>query len=65
MILGWAKNLNVSPDYILYDISYENVIIYTRATPQYDDEKQEWDERLDANNPNNFNNDSDEEEFVT
>lgn len=65
MILGWAKNLNTTPDYILYDISYENAIIYARATPQYDDEKDEWDDSLDANNPDNFNNDSNgEEEFV-
>ncbi len=54
MILGWAKNLNTTPDYILYDISYENVILYTRATPQYNDEKDDWDEEIDANVVGNF-----------
>lgn len=34
------------------------------ATPMYDDEEDKWDESLDANNPNNFNNNSDEEEYV-
>ena len=53
-MLGWAKNLNATPDYILYEISHANLVLYTRATPYYDDEKNEWDESIDANNPNNF-----------
>ena len=58
MIIGWSKAMNVSPDYILYEISYENLLLYSAATPLYDDEKDEddgWDESLDANNPDNFN----------
>jgi hypothetical protein len=38
-------------------------VLYTKATPYYDDEKDEWDDSLDANNPNNFSN-TEEEEFV-
>lgn len=65
MILGWAKNLNVSPNYVLYEMSYENLLLYSKATPCYDDEKDEWDEALDANNPNNFKDSNNEEIFVT
>ena len=38
-------------------------MLYTKATPYYDDEKDEWDDRLDANNPGNFSN-NDKEVFV-
>lgn len=65
MILGWAKNLNTTPDYVLYEISHENLVLYTKAMPLYDDEKDEWDDSLDANNPDNFNDNNDEEEYVT
>lgn len=63
MILGWAKTLNTSPEYVLYEISYENMVLYTKAMPYYDDEKDDWDDSIDANNPNNFNN-YDKEVFV-
>ena len=46
-------------------MSYENLLLYTAATPQYDDEKDEWDDSIDANNPDNFKNtNEEEEEFV-
>ena len=38
-------------------MSYENLLLYSAATPGYDDVKEEedtWDESLDANNPDNF-----------
>ncbi len=64
-MLGWAKNLNATPSQILYDISYENLVMYTKATPYYDDVKDEWDDALDANNPDNFKNiDSSKEIYV-
>ena len=48
----------------MYDMSYLNCIMYTSSLPMYDDEEP-WDDSLDANNPNNFNdNDSDEEEYI-
>lgn len=64
MILSWAKNLNVTPDYVLYEMTYENLIMYSAATPQFDDEKDEWDDSLDANNPDNFKKFNDKEIFV-
>jgi hypothetical protein len=46
-------------------MSYENILMYTAATPSYNDEKDEWDDSIDANNPDNFkNNNDEEEEFV-
>jgi hypothetical protein len=35
-------------------MSYRNLLLYSSATPQYDDEKSTWDSSLDANNPDNF-----------
>lgn len=65
MIYSWAKMLNSTPDYVLYETSYENLLMYGYAAPSYDDEdEQEWDDSLDANNPDNFNDDDEEEEFV-
>ena len=54
----------------LYDISYKNVIMYSRAMPMPNDETEDdkplFDESLDANNPDNFNkfNDFEDEEVV-
>lgn len=68
MIFSWAKLLNTTPDYILYDISYQNLILFSAAAPSYDDvndkEDEDWDDSIDANNPDNFNNGTDEEETV-
>lgn len=60
MILGWAKTLNTTPEYVLYEISYANLVLYTKATPYYDDEKDDWDDSIDANNPDNFSNNNEE-----
>ena len=55
--------LNTTPDYVLYEVSYENLLMYGYAVPSYDDEEaEEWGDRLDANNPYNFNDNADEEE---
>ena len=61
MILGVCKNIGCTPDYALYEMSYANVILYSRATPTYDDikesresKKKKFDKSLDANNPDNF-----------
>ena len=63
MIIGWSKNFGTTPEHVLWDMSYLNCIMYTSATPMYGDKEEKWDERLDANNPDNFK-DNDEEEFV-
>lgn len=52
----------------MYDISYINAILYSKATPMYGDKSDEedvplYDETKDANNPNLFN-DFDEEAVV-
>lgn len=44
-------------------MSYQNIIMYGAATPSYDDEKDDFDDSIDANNPDNFKT-NDEEEFV-
>ena len=69
MIYGWAQALHCTPEYILHQISYENLVLYSSAAPSYDikdKEEEEWDDSIDANNPDNFNNsnDTDEEEFI-
>lgn len=39
--------------------------MYSAATPQYDDEKEsEWDESINANNPDNFKMEDDEEIYI-
>lgn len=36
--------------------------MYGCAAPHYDDEDDGWDDSIDANNPDNFKSDNDEEE---
>lgn len=55
MIYSWAKSLGVTPEHVLFEMSYKNLLLYAAAIPQYDDEEDNWDPKLDANNPDNFN----------
>lgn len=72
MIYSWAKNLGCTVEHILYDMSYRNLLLYSVATPQFDDEKEkDWRPKLDANNPDNFKpavtnskDSGEEEEFI-
>lgn len=60
-----SKNLDAPLDYILNEMSYENLIMYGYSIPSYEPRKKgekEWDESLDASNPDNFKNSNDEEE---
>ncbi|MCC8155483.1 MAG: hypothetical protein LIP01_15650 [Tannerellaceae bacterium] len=43
-------------------MSYPNLIMYSSVLPAYDDLKEEerFDESIDVNNPDNFNNEQDE-----
>ena len=61
-----SKNLGLTPDYILNELSYENLIMYGYSLPSYDtgSEAEEWDDSIDANNPDNFNDLEAEEEEV-
>lgn len=52
------------PSEVLYDISYENLLLYSKATPCYDDVKDDWDSTIDANNPDNFKGTADNNEEV-
>ena len=74
MIWSLSQSTGLSIDDILYKWSFENVLLFSRATPSYDtDEKEEkqeekWDPALDANNPDNFsinpNSDNEDEEYI-
>lgn len=67
MIYAWTQAFNTTPEYILHGISYKNLILYSSAAPSYGDTKDggdEWDDSIDANNPDNFNNNEEEEEFI-
>jgi hypothetical protein len=42
-------------------------LLYSNASPSYDNtgsSEEEWDETIDANNPDNFNSNSEEEETI-
>lgn len=57
-----AKSFGVSFDYVLYDLSYYNMLMYGFATPSYNskkDKEEPWDDSIDANNPDNFSDTSD------
>ena len=69
-MLGVAKMFGMTDKEALYDISYKNAIMYSRAMPMPNDETEDdqplYDDSLDANNPDNFNkfNDFEDEEVV-
>ena len=67
-MLGIAKNLGVSIDYALDEISYVNAVMYSRATPMYGDGEKAGDAPLydgskDANVVGRFD-DFDEDEII-
>lgn len=61
----WSKGLELTIDQVLYEYSYMNLVLYSASLPSYDDKPEdEWNEELDANNPDNFGGFSEEEIFV-
>lgn len=75
MIYALSQSTGIPAYDILYKWSFENVLLISRAAPSYStDEEQDnsnefkWDDRLDANNPLNFeihpNSSLEDEEFV-
>ena len=49
-----AKEYNLSPDYVLYDMSYANLIMYNAVLPSYDTEsKDKKEEVINADDPRN------------
>lgn len=68
-ILGIAKIFGKDEKYALYEISYTNAVMYSRAVPLSgdiadNDGKPLYDDSLDANNPANFTDDDIEEEII-
>ena len=68
-MLGIAKIFGVSPEYALYEMSYVNAIMYSRAVPMPGDrdeaaDKPLYDDSKDANNPDNFKDFTADEEIV-
>ena len=70
MIYAWTQMFHTTPDYILYGISFKNLLLYNSARPTYhlDKEKNQspgerkWNPALDANTPDNFKDSKDIEE---
>ena len=65
-VVSWAKFFRVAPDYILNEISYQNLLLYTTAYPEFNTDKENGkntDPKKDANNPDNFKDDEDEIDF--
>ena len=68
-VLGIARTLGVTEKYALYDISYVNAIMYSRAMPMPGDKGENgnaplYDGSKDANDPENFKDFTDDEEAV-
>jgi len=40
-----VKSFNVTFEYVLYEISYENVILYSRTLPSYNPDKNNKDKK--------------------
>ncbi len=59
LVYNLSRIFETTPDYVLYDISYANLIMYGAAVPSFDDEKEDdgWDEKLNWDNPDNFTDD--------
>lgn len=38
-VAGFVKSFNVSIEYVLYECSYENLILYSRTLPSYNSDK--------------------------
>ncbi|MCI7356920.1 MAG: hypothetical protein MSK40_04315 [Parabacteroides sp.] len=74
MIWSLAQSTGLSIEDILYKWSFENVLLFSRATPSYDtgekeeDSKPKFIEALDMNNPDNIrinpNSENDDEEYI-
>ena len=67
-VLGIARIFNVTEKYVLYEMSYLNALMYSRAMPMPGDvsetsDRPLYDDALDANNPQNF--DKFNEETIT
>lgn len=73
MIWSLSQSTGLSIDDVLYNWSYENVLLFSMSTPSYDTDKDDpddnkWVEALDMNNPSNIklhpNSDNEDEEYI-
>lgn len=48
---GVAKGYTLTPDYVLYEMSHANTILYSSVLPSYDDIKEK--DRINADDPKN------------
>lgn len=74
MIWNLSQSTGLSIEDVLYNWSYENVLLFSMSTPSYDVEDKEepkkakWVEALDMNNPKNIrinpNSDNEDEEYI-
>lgn len=73
MIYKISQSLNMPIREVIYGWSFENLMLLMAAAPNLGslakkEEEKKWDERLDANNPDNFsinqNSSSEDEEYV-
>lgn len=64
-VLGVSRIFGMTANEALYEMSYKNAIMYSRAMPMTDDMEYEesplYDGSKDANDPENFNNFENEE----
>lgn len=68
-MLGVSKIFGTTPEYVLYEMSYVNALMYTKATPMPGDvnegsDRPPFDESKDACNPDNFADEDFEGEVV-
>ena len=75
LIYNLSQGLGIPPRELLYEWSYENLLLMSRATPDYRSQRKEdtgqkprWNPALDANEPDNFtinpNSDDEDEEYI-
>jgi len=38
LVAGIAKSYNLTPDYVLHEMSYANIALYSSVLPSFDDE---------------------------
>lgn len=56
MIAGVAKGYNLTPGYVLRQMSYTNMIMYSSVLPSYDEATSEAKEKtINADDPKNRN----------
>ncbi len=55
MIAGVVKAYNLPPDYVLYELSYTNMVMYSAVLPSYNkkDKKTEKQKTIEADDPQN------------